>query len=252
MKKLIAVIASLSLAAALVSCGTAEDSSSQAKKVSSKAEQTSEIVSSQAEEEPQAEPVEEDPSEESQELDESEAEPEPEPADTFAGVTFKNSAGEEVTYEEAASSGLAAAADDGSAYCFVADGAGAGSVFYKVFYTEDGQEWKETDAPLRVLNGRNSFWSCEDGTIVGFEFRTAESRAYPKAVVYSFDKATHSVSAQEFPDVFNSVTDAAGNPLTDQNAYDFEVAANPSGREFECRFYDLDGNLFADDVFAIQ
>ena len=251
MKRLIAVIASLSLAAMLASCGTVEDSSSAAKKTaSSKAEQSTEDVSSDAEAEPQTDPVEVDPSEESQELDESTDEPEV--TVDFADVTFTTTAGEEVTYDDVASIGQACTTEDGLTYCFVADGAGAGSVYYKGFYTEDGQEWKESETPLKVNNGENQFWSCEDGTIVGFEFRTPESRAYPKAVVYSFDKDTHSVSAQEYTDVFNSVTDAAGNPLTDPTAYDFTVVSSFPGREFECQFYDLDGNLLADDVFAIQ
>lgn len=251
MKRLIAVIASLSLAAMLASCGTAEDPSSTAKKTaSSKAEQTTEDASSQAEKEPQAEPEEPDPSEESQELEESETETDV--TVDFADVTFTNTAGEEVTYDDVASIGQACTTEDGLTYCFVSDGAGAGSVYYKVFYTEDGQEWKESETPLKVNNGENDFWSCEDGTIVGFEFRTAENRAYPKAVVYSFDKDTHSVSAQEYTDVFNSVTDAAGNPLTDPSTYDFTVVSSFPGREFECQFYDLDGNLLADDIFAIQ
>ena len=251
MKKILSALIALSLAAAMTACGSTDESSSESNAKAPAAEQT---VSSEAEAKPaESEPEEAEP-EETGDTDTSEAEnvendtsseeemhkKAVEAIQPFADVEFSSGFDEKYTFMQLYDMGLANITA-GVPYCLVPEGASAGSSYYTLHYTEDGQEWKVSETFFQTLAGKNFYFAADDGNIVKIEWQTAETNALPQAIVYSLDVTDYTMTpTKTYDTLFNDlVKKPDGSEYTSPTAYQFDVTYD-GGKTYSCVFMDIE------------
>ena len=257
MKKILTALIALSLAAAMTACGSTDDPSSE-----SAAPKAAEQTSSAAAEDNTAEKEEDKPEESAAENtaaedtsaeDTSEAEAETDAASNeelhkqaveaikpFADVEFTSGFDEKYTFMQLYDMGLANITA-GMPYCLVPEGASAGSSYYTLHYTEDGQEWKVSETFFQTLAGKNFYFAADDGNIVKIEWQTAETNALPKAIVYSLDVSDYTMTpSKTYDTLFNElVKKPDGGEYTTPTAYQFDVTYD-GGKTYSCVFMDIE------------
>lgn len=250
MKRSIAVIAALALAAAFTACGSVDESSVTEKK--------SPIVSQSAEEEKSGSDA-SVTADEAEKLAESAADVSEAAVDESSdqGVEthivetdtdmpdyslandaqFNGPDGTVYTYGELRNYGYANYSD-GYFYCIVPEGGGAGSVFYSLHYSADGTNWETGGDFLQMLNGEADYFGMDNGTIVKFEYKTAENNILPNVINYTFDPATYTLSSETYTGLFDGLfTLADGSPVTEDSDLRYDIGYG-GGRTFGCTVID--------------
>lgn len=98
--------------------------------------------------------------------------------------SFMQASGDKITFSELLEQGYANVTADGQAYCLVKSGGGAGSVFFKVYYTENGGGSWEDGGMVSIFNGSLQLFPLEDGRIIAFDKVIAAETSNP--YVYLF------------------------------------------------------------------
>ena len=264
MKKITAILAALALAAAFTACGSVDESSvketkspiasqpAEEKKSGSDASVTADEAAKLAE---SAADVSEAAVDESsdQVVETDIVEPDIDIPDysLVNDAQFTGPDGTVFTFGELRNYGYANYTD-GYFYCIVPDGGGAGSVYYTLHYTSDGQNWETADDFIQALNGEANYFGMDNGTLVKFEFKTAENNIFPKVINYTFDPETQTLSSTVYADLFDGLfTLADGSPVTEDSVLRYDVGYG-GGRTFGCTVIDtLTGDTLYDGQITL-
>lgn len=184
MKRMILFTALLS-ACILASCGDADASSNTAPDVTGAATTTtpSSIAESSAAEESSPESEADASEQESTEQPETSGDENSTEDDPYTKLLAsvdrdhlfvdENDSDESVTFGELLDMGRANVTAEGCGYCLLLDSGAAGSLYYKVMYTEDGGESFKDGGFVSIYNGGLQFFRIEDGRLLVFDKASA-------------------------------------------------------------------------------
>lgn len=143
------------------------------------------------------------------------------PADVSCGYSFDVPNGKTdfgALYDE----GLSNVSADGTPYCCISQGSGAGHAFYKVYVSPDcGESWLEADE-FQALSGSSVHFALDDGRILTFYGNTASGDNCPKLSVLSL--SGNSVEFIDEIDVFSGLELDNGEVISSSGNYDFSVS----------------------------
>ena len=127
------------------------------------------------------------------------------------------------TFKELCDLGMANVYQEGKAYAIVSmeGGAGAGSVYYKVYNsTDNGQSWLECEN-YREANGGNSHFALDDGGIMLFSNHSARAVNYPIVTYLYFDGI--GIKAFDLEEVLAQTALSDGTLLKDVEDINYEA-----------------------------
>ena len=122
---------------------------------------------------------------------------------------FETSQGLSYTYESLYDIGLANTLDSVS-YALVPEDGAAGSLYYQVYYTENGG-WVKGDM-IQLPSGDNTYFALDDGRILLFSAGGAASSDFP--FVEMLTLVGNKIGAAELNDYWSGLTAYDGTPLS--------------------------------------
>ena len=231
MKKKILFVLALSAVMSLASCGAADDGSADSKSAaavtvteggeeSAPAEETTTPTETETAETEVSSAAEESSAAETASAAESAAESSADSSASPTGVI--STANGDITYDELVINGLANQTKDGVYYALVNDGGGAaGSTYYTVYTSEDGNTWEKSEHYYQEPNGDNTHLPLNDGRMLVFTYDSAYNEPYPYAWILTLNG--DAISVEEKQDFFSNVKYDDETPITEGGHMEYYV-----------------------------
>ena len=112
-------------------------------------------------------------------------------------AAFMQASGDEITFGDLLDQGFANVTGDGQAYCLVKGGGSAGSVFFKVYFTQNGGGSWEDGGNVTIFSGKLQTFRLEDGRILMFDKVTAALPSNPYAYILTFNEKSVTLETDE-------------------------------------------------------
>lgn len=165
-------------------------------------------------------------------------------------IKFESYFEDEYRFHELVRLGLANAYDEGKAYAVVPQSGGAGHMYYKVYFTDDGGEsWTEGEV-YDEINGENRHFALEDGGIMLFSLNSPRSETYPVVIYLCFDGS--GIKSVELKEFLAQTVLSDGRLLSETSGLDYEITYRYD-HVFKITITDGDsGEVLRDDDFDFQ